>query len=478
MIAAITITAVVGTIAFILYSITILGLIVVIITENRNPLKTISWVIVLLLLPGLGLIIYFFFGQDGRKMRFISRHTYKRLKKQPLHQNPSQDYCEVPEQYNPLVTLLGHSNQSPLLYGSKINIYTNGHDKFDALFEELEKATHHIHFQYYIFLDDAIGNKVKSILMAKAQAGVMVRVLYDYVGCWNVKKKFFQEMQDAGVEVYPFLKVVFPVFTSKVNYRNHRKIVVIDGKVGFMGGMNVADRYNEGTSWGNWRDTHFKFEGKGVQGLQFAFLLDWFVISKQLLNDKVYYPPAKVYSDNIMQLLTSGPVGQWRTLLQAIIFVIANAKKYIYIQTPYFLPTEGLNQALQAASLGGVDVRLMLPKRSDTKSANIASHSFIDDMVKAGTKIYFYDLGFLHSKCVVSDDAITCIGSANMDFRSFEHNFEITAFVYQPEFALQMKRVFLHDQQGCEKLNTSRWMKRPLKQRIAESFMRLFSPLL
>jgi cardiolipin synthase len=285
-------------------------------------------------------------------------------------------------------------------------------------------------------------------------------------------------MEDAGIEVYPFLKVVFPLFTSKVNYRNHRKIVVIDGKVGFMGGMNIADRYNEGTSWGNWRDTHFKFEGKGVQSLQFSFLLDWFVISKQLLNDKIYYPPAKIFGDNIMQLLTSGPIGQWRTLLQAIIFMIANAKKYIYIQTPYFLPTEGLNQALQAAALGGVDVRLMLPKRSDTKSANIASHSYIDDMVKAGAKIYFYDLGFLHSKLVVSDDALTCIGSANLDFRSFEHNFEITAFVYQPEFAMQMKRIFLHDQQGCEKLNISRWMKRPLKQRIAESFMRLFSPLL
>ena len=213
--------------------------------------------------------------------------------------------------------------------------------------------------------------------------------------------------------------------------------------------------------------------------MQAAFLIDWYVVSKKLLNDKIYYPLVPVYSDdNIMQICTSGPVGQWRTLLQAAIFTIANAKKYVFIQTPYFLPTEGLNQALQIAALGGVDVRLMLPKRSDTRTANMATHSFIDEMVKAGVKVYFYKPGFLHSKLLVTDDALTCIGSANMDFRSFEHNFEINAFVYQPSFARQMRKVFLHDMHSCERLVPSRWLKRPRKQRLAESFMRLFSPLL
>ncbi|MDR1918137.1 MAG: cardiolipin synthase [Tannerellaceae bacterium] len=475
----ISLQTIVGTLILILYSITILGLVLVIITENRNPLKTIPWVIVLILLPGLGLVFYFFFGQDNRKQRIISRRTYKRIMKRPYEGKKStHDLRMVPEPYAPLVTLLEHNNQCSLLHGSDITIYTNGADKFKDLFEELERATHHIHFQYYIFLEDEIGNQVKKLLIAKAKAGVKVRVLYDDVGCWDVKDRFFKEMKNAGIEVYAFLKVAFPVFTSKVNYRNHRKIVVIDGKVGFMGGMNVADRYIKGLSWGNWRDTHFKFTGKGVHGLQSAFLIDWYVVSKKLLNDKVYYPAAPPLGDSIMQILTSGPVGQWRTLLQAVIFLVANAKKYVYIQTPYFLPTEGLNQALQTSALGGVDVRLMLPKRSDTRSANMASHSFIDDMVKAGAKIYFYESGFLHSKLVVSDDALTCIGSANMDFRSFEHNFEITAFVYQNDFALQMKKIFMHDVQSCEKLMPSSWLKRPLRQRIAESFMRLFSPLL
>jgi cardiolipin synthase len=263
-----------------------------------------------------------------------------------------------------------------------------------------------------------------------------------------------------------------------VNYRNHRKIVVIDGKVGYMGGMNVADRYMHGDKWGEWRDDHFRFVGQGVQGLQAAFLVDWYVVSKKVVRGKGYFPKFEVYGDSVLQLLSSGPVGQWRTLLQAIIFMVGNAKKYVYIQTPYFLPTEGLNQALQSAALGGIDVRLMLPLRSDTRSAHIASRSFLDDLMKAGVKIYLYKQGFLHAKSVIMDDAVSCIGSANMDFRSFEHNFEISAFVYQENFAVCMKNIFIEDMKLCERLNLSEWRKRPIRQRVLESFMRLFSPLL
>ncbi|MEG1544999.1 MAG: phospholipase D-like domain-containing protein, partial [Tannerellaceae bacterium] len=261
MLATIHIQFIVGTLFIILYSVTILGLILVIITENRNPLKTIPWVIVLLLAPGIGLLVYFFFGQDNRKQRIISRRTYKRIMKRPHGGKLPQDSCPVPAQYQPLVTLLSNSNQSSLLYGSSISIYTTGAEKFDALLEEIGRAKHHIHLQYYIFADDKIGNRVKEALIAKAKEGVRVRVLYDDVGCWNVKSRFYNEMKAAGIEVYAFLKVAFPVFTSKVNYRNHRKIVVIDGRVGFMGGMNIADRYAYGVAWGTWRDTHFKIVG-------------------------------------------------------------------------------------------------------------------------------------------------------------------------------------------------------------------------
>ena len=469
---------IIGLILFILYIITIVSIVLVVLLENRNPLKTIPWVALLLFLPGIGLIIYFLFGQDNRKQRIISRRTNKRIMK-PL-QSPvlKQDKCVVQPSYQPLVNLINRNKRNPLLYGSEITCYTNGTAKFDALLHEINCATHHIHLQYFIFANDEIGRKVKNALITKASEGVEVRVLYDDVGNWNVKRRFYRDMQKAGIEVYAFLRVVFPVFSSKVNYRNHRKVVVIDGKVGFIGGMNIADRYVKGSSLGPWRDSHFRVAGKGVHGLQSAFLIDWYVASKQLIKGKAYYPEEKIFGNNIMQIVTGGPVGQWRTYLQAITFSILNAKKYLYIQTPYFLPTDGLNQALQTVALGGVDVRLMLPERSDTRSANIASHSFLDDMVKAGVKVYFYKAGFLHSKLLVTDDELTSIGSANFDFRSFEHNFEINAFVYQQAFAKQMKKVFLEDMSHCEQIVPARWLKRPIPKRLAESFMRLFSPLL
>jgi cardiolipin synthase len=470
---------VVGVILLLLYSISIVSLVLVLLLENRNPLKTIPWVIVLIFLPGIGLVFYFFFGQDNRRQRIISRKTYKRIIR-PLGSNRVvQESCNVSPQYQPLANLLIRNGQSVLFYGSELEYFTNGTDKFRSLLDEIGKARHHIHLQYYIFADDAIGRKVQQALIAKAKEGIAVRVLYDDVGSWNIRKSFFNEMRQAGIEVYAFLRVVFPIFTSKVNYRNHRKIVVIDGKTGYLGGMNVADRYVTGSSLGIWRDTHFKITGEGVHGLQTAFLLDWYAASRRLIKGREYYPQPEIYSDNIMQFAVSGPTGRWRTLVQAVSFCITNAKKYLYIQTPYFLPTEGLNQALQTLALSGVDVRLMLPKQSDTHSANMATHSFLDDLIKADVKVYFYHSGFLHSKLLLSDDAMTCIGSSNFDFRSFEHNFEINAFVYHEPFAKQMKAMFMHDlDTACEQIVPSQWFTRSVFVRLAESFMRLFSPLL
>lgn len=467
-----------GSIFILLYMVTIIGLILVIIAENRNPLKTIPWVIVLLLAPGVGLIFYLFFGQDNRKQRIIKRRTYKRLIQHPRTGKIPADRCRVPGPYRGLSILLNRTRNAPLRYGSQIEVYTSGREKFKALFDDIRQARHHIHIQYYIFADDETGGALRDLLVEKAREGVRVRVLYDDVGCWNVPNRFFREMKQAGIEVYPFLRVAFPLLTSKVNYRNHRKIVVIDGRVGYMGGMNVADRYVKGVAWGAWRDLHFRITGKGVYGLQTAFLVDWYVVSKQVLSGKEFYPALPVLTNTIMQVVTSGPVTPWRVLSQAEIYIITNAKQYVYIQTPYFLPTEGLNQALQIAARGGVDVRIMIPQHSDTRMAHLATRSFLAEMIRAGVKIYFYQAGFLHSKLILSDDMVSCIGSANMDFRSLEHNFEVNAFVYQREFALQMKKIFLHDTENSQRILPAAWLKRPLRKRFSESFMRLFSPLL
>ena len=462
----------------VLYCSTIVGLVLLILLENRNPLKTIPWVIVLLFIPGIGLIFYYFFGRDNRRIRIISRRMFKRFHEQIKIENRAQDLSVVPAQYLPLARLLNNSTYSAIFSGSNATIYTNGKDKFEALFEDFENARHHIHLQYYIFNDDKIGNKVKSILIKKAHEGVKIRVLYDDVGSWDTKNKFFNEMKTEGIEVYPYLKVAFPILTSKVNYRNHRKIVVIDGKAGYIGGMNIADRYVEGNKLGLWRDAHFRITGPGVYGLQSSFLLDWYAISNILVKGKEYYPELQASSDMKMQIAMSGPTSQWRTLMQAYIFCITNAKKYIYIQTPYFLPTDALNQALQMAALGGIDVRLMIPERSDTKSAQMATFSYIDKMLKAGVKVYLYNNGFLHSKTLLVDDALTSFGSSNFDFRSFEHNFEINAFVYQEDLALKMKEIFLQDINDSKEITFSIWRKRPITRRLSESFMRLFAPLL
>ncbi|MDR1779986.1 MAG: cardiolipin synthase [Tannerella sp.] len=480
MLLGIQIHEIVGIGLFLLYAVSVASLVLVLLLENRNPLKTIPWVIVLIFLPGVGLIFYFFFGQDNRRQRIISAKTYKRIIR-PLGANRimhDTDACSVQLQFQPLANLLKRNGRCVMLYGSEIEYFTNGADKFKAFLDDIASARHHIHVQYYIFNDDEIGETVRRALIAKAREGVIVRVLYDDVGCWNVKKQFFNEMRDAGIEVFAFLRVVFPVFSGKVNYRNHRKIVVIDGKTGYIGGMNIADRYVTGSSLGFWRDTHFRISGKGVYGLQSAFLIDWYAASRRFIKGKVYYPKLPVYEDNIMQIAVSGPTDRWRTLLQAVSFCIANAKKYIYIQTPYFLPTEGLNQMLQMVAMGGVDVRLMLPKQCDTRLVNMATHSFIDDMLKAGVKVYFYTAGFLHSKLFLTDDELACIGSANFDFRSFEHNFEVNAFVYHAPFALRMKEMFMNDLEKCEHVVRTEWRKRPLLTRLSESFMRLFSPLL
>jgi cardiolipin synthase len=472
------ISTLLGAIFVVLYSITILGLVLLVLLENRNPLKTIPWVIVLIFVPGFGLIFYFFFGQEHRRLRIITRRIYKRFLKQTKVYEHPQHIKEIPPGYKPLAHLLNKSNYSAIFKGSEIYVYTNGRDKFNALLEDIRNARHHIHLQYYIFKDDKSGHEIQEALIEKAREGIKIRVLYDDVGSWNTKNRFFEQMKKEGIEVSPFLKVVFPILTSKVNYRNHRKIVVIDGKAAYMGGMNIADRYVEGNRLGPWRDSHFKITGPGVHGLQAAFLLDWYAVHNVLIKDKEYYPEAKATSDMKMQIVMNGPTNQWRTLMQAFIFCISNAKKRIYIQTPYFLPTEALNQSLQMASLGGIDVRLMIPKYSDTGSAQMATYSYIDKMLKSGVKVYLYARGFLHAKLLLIDDRLACIGSSNFDFRSFEHNFEINAFVYQENFATKMKETFMQDLRDCEELLYPAWRKRPFTRRLAESFMRLFAPLL
>ena len=469
----------IATIAFdTLYFCAIIGTIIVVILDNRNPVKTMAWILVLTFLPFVGLVFYFFFGRTTRRERIISKKSYNRLMKKPTAEFIAQEAFEIPAEQYSLIRLFQNTNQSLLFEGNKVDIYTDGLSKLEALIKELYKAKHHIHLEYYIFEDDAVGRLVRDILIDKAKEGVQIRLLYDDVGCWHVRHTFYEEMRDAGIEVRSFLKVRFPLFTSKVNYRNHRKIAVIDGLVGFVGGMNIAERYVRGFSWGIWRDTHIKIEGKAVYGLQTSFLLDWYFVDQTLITSAKYFPPMELKGVSLAQIVTSDPVGEWKEIMQGLTLAISNAKRYFYIQTPYFLPTEPILAALQTAALAGIDVRIMLPEHADNRITHLGSRSYLKDIMRAGVKVYFYQKGFLHSKLMVSDDILSTVGSTNMDFRSFEHNFEVNAFMYDEDTALRMKEIFLRDQKESVLIPLKTWVKRPLRQKAMESVVRLLAPLL
>ena len=453
----------VATVAFdIIYFGAIIGTIVVIILDNRNPVKTLAWILVLMFLPVVGLVFYFFFGRSRRRERIIGQKIYNRLLNKPMVEYLAQDATTLPMAYSRLISLFRNTTQAFPFDGNRIEIYTNGGSMLQSLLKELQNARQHIHIEFYIFEDDAIGRMVRDVL----------------VGCWHVPNRFYDEMLSAGIEVRSFLKVRFPLFTSKVNYRNHRKIVVIDGRVGFVGGMNLAERYMRGFSWGVWRDTHLLLEGKAVHGLQTAFLLDWYFVDRTLISASRYFPKMEAAGTSLVQIVTSDPIGPWKEIMQGLSMAISGAKKYFYIQTPYFLPTEQILAAMQTAALAGVDVRLMLPLRADNRLTHLGSCSYLADVLQAGVKVYFYKKGFLHSKLMVSDDELSTVGSTNVDFRSFEHNFEVNAFIYDTETALQMREIFLQDQRDCVQVFLKNWVKRPWWRKAAESVVRLMAPLL
>jgi cardiolipin synthase len=470
------------------YAVSILVVVILIVLENRSPLKTISWVLVLLLLPGLGFIFYIFFGQNFRKEKIIARkglRNHYRLNYMAHSQikqlaNGALNGNEIAKEPTGIVRLLLNNSRAVITTGNEVTFLHNGRDKFEALLRELKKARNFIHLEYYIFAEDNIGNQVKEILKEKASKGVEVRLIVDDVGSWELKSTFFDEMWDAGVEVYSFLEVRHPLLTSKVNYRNHRKIVVIDGLVGFIGGYNIADRYKDGNtaSYGIWRDTHIMIKGDAVNALQSVFLTDWYFVSQTELIEAKYFPPGKPVGNKVMQIVSSGPDSDWPGIMMGIFQTIVTARDYVYVATPYFMPNESVLLALKVAALSGVDVRVIIPQKSDAFITLLCSRSYIREMLEAGVQIYFYQKGFLHCKTMVADDKISIVGSANMDFRSFEQNFEASAFIFNKDTAQEMKETFLKDQRDSEIILLPEWIDRPHIEKVKESFARLFSPLL
>ena len=462
------------------YVVVIIIVMVRVLMDNRQPAKTMAWMLVLTFIPMLGIILYFFFGQTTRKERKIWQYSMDQLMKRSMLEFVEQKRLHLPNEYRELIKLFMNQNWVLPFKNNETEIYTSGYEFFPSLLMEIGKAEHHIHLDTFIIASDPLGQIVADALIDKARQGVEVRVIYDDVGSWKTKNRFFDRMRAEGIKVYAFMPVRFPIFTSKVNYRNHRKICVIDGEVGFIGGMNIANRYVKGIKKLAWRDTHVKITGAAVYGLQRAFLVDWFFVSRELITNHVYYPVSKVTeNDSLIQIVTSSPTSLWPEIEQGYVRVLTSAKQYVYMETPYFLPTDPILFAMRTAALSGVDVRLMIPYETDTKIVEWASRTYVLATVKAGVKVYLYKAGFNHSKLLVADDSIATIGSTNVDFRSFENDFEANAFFYDKKIALEVKDIFLKDQEECVALEDVRNLThRSFLQRLWESMVRLLSPLL
>ena len=467
----------------VLYVAVIVGIMLTVLMDNRQPAKTIAWVLVLLFVPVVGIVLYIFFGQNTRKMKLISGRSLDQLSKRSMLEFVEQRNLRMPEYFSSLVRLFTNQSLALPFKDNAVEFYTDGYQFFPALLQAIKGATNHIHLDTYIIADDPLGRLVSDALIAKAREGVEVRLIYDDVGCWRVPERFFDRMRQAGVKVRSFMPVRFPAFTSKVNYRNHRKVCVIDGIQGFIGGMNIALRYVKGLHHGTlpWRDTHMRLRGSVVYALQRAFLVDWYFVDRTLINDHRYYPPMPWHISNgfLAQVVTSSPIAQWPDIMQGYVRILLEAKRYVYMETPYFLPTEPVLFAMRTAALAGVDVRLLIPRRSDAWLIQLASMSYVTETLEAGVKVRLYEKGFNHSKLLVADDQISTCGSTNIDFRSFENNFEANVFFYDRQTALRIKDIYMRDEACSINFSEARELHhRPYLHRFVESLLRLLSPLL
>jgi len=458
-----------------------------ILLKNINPTKTISYIIVLVFFPFFGLIVYYLFGQDYRKDKIFNR---KHILNQSIISNingelqPEKD--EVRELKNDLlderiklVKLLSSSKNSPLTINNDLEFIKNGENKFKILFEDLRNAKDHIHLEYYILKDDKIGGELINILCEKASSGISVRLSIDDVGS-SVSRKSKKRLTQSGVEWHSFMPVLFPGFTGKMNYRNHRKIAIIDGKIGYLGGVNISDTYvNYDDSDLYWRDTHVRIVGEAVKSLQIQFLMTWeFVSGCKLKIEEKYFPKEECDNKLAVQIAASGPDTDWANIMEVIFTAIVTSENYVYITTPYFIPNDQIITAMQVAGRSGVDVRLLIPKDSDSWTAKHATNSYLECLMEANVKIYRYCKGFIHAKTMVVDDMLSTVGTTNMDYRSFNINFEINAMIYNEEKSVELKAQFLEDLKDSEEIDLERWKNRSKGQKFQESYCRLWAPLL
>lgn len=461
------------------------------IRSNQNPRKTVSSLLFLVALPFLGLGIYYFFGLEYRKSKIFKR---KDLNANELIQNwnkrlhiSNDDLDKYEETFLidrlKMVKLLRHNQAAPLTLRNNLEVLINGRSKFDRVFEDIKKAQNHIHLEYFILCDDHIGTDVINALIKAAQRGIEVKIIYDSVGS-SISNATKKRMTTAGIEYEAFMPVLFSKFTRKANYRNHRKIFIIDGSIGYIGGVNISDDYvNEPINHNDqyWRDTHLRIEGHAVKSLQAQWLLNWYFVKRQDENYEIpssYFPEIDCPENKAVQIAASGPDTDWANIMEALFIAINTAEKSIYITTPYFIPNEAILTSLKSAARSGVEIHIMVPKKGDSWAARYASRSYFQDLLESGIYVHWYHRGMLHAKTMVVDDMFCTIGTSNMDYRSFDINFEINALIYDEEISKELNVQFQKDLKYCEEVLLDLWIKRDKVNKFKESFCRLWAPLL
>lgn len=459
-------------------------LIAIIILERRSPEKTIAWFLVFMVLPPLGILLYIFIGRNWKKHKL--NNSFSEFIKEVV-----ENFIEKTNQkeFKPLLELVTNNTHLPVFTNNDIEVFKNGEEKFAALKRELLKAKHHIHLEYFIVKSDRIGNELKDILIKKAAEGVKIIFIIDKVGSIKLKRSFKRELKEAGVEVVYysyFLAPLLRVFNTQINYRNHRKIAVIDGNVGFLGGMNIGDEYLGKGRLGFWRDTHLMVKGDFVLGLQALFLNDYIHIKRTNGSDLAFLDEADKYcpdieytGDQVMQLVHSGPDSEYPSILQCMLKMVSMAKKTINIATPYFVPTESLQEALKVAALGGVEINILFPGRYDHYIVYQASQTYLRELLKYGAKIFFYDkAAFVHSKVITIDGEISSVGTANMDIRSYMLNYEVNSVIYDKEITQWLDKDFQDDLQKSIPITEAYFDRMPVHQKFIQSLARVISYLL
>ncbi|HJJ59022.1 MAG TPA: cardiolipin synthase [Methanocorpusculum sp.] len=479
-------------IALIVIIVNICALITVIFLEKRRPTAAFAWCLLIIFIPIVGFIVYIFLGRHFYHKRLFDR---KGLADQALNTYVEEELSSAAADkqlwhkgcggFERCAVALLKTDNALLTINNKVDVYRDGYEKFEALKDAIRSAKHHVHIEYFIIRDDELGREIVSVLAEKAKEGVEVRALFDAGGVPGGYKKLFAPILENCGDVRIFFKSKLPV-SPRINFHDHRKILVIDGKLGFIGGFNIGDEYLGKGELGRWRDTHLRIAGGAVSTLQMRFIADWNYTAKDKPivikeDDTLYFPDDLLedYGQSVVQIASSGPDTKNRPIYSGYVDLIGRAQESIYIHTPYFVPDEGMFEALRLAALSGVDVRIVIPCKPDHPFIYWANRSYLGDLMEAGVRGYEYKDGFIHSKASIYDGKVFSVGTANWDIRSFSLNFETQAFVYDAEIGAKAAADYLKElETDCREITLEEYRSRSFRQRVLEGISRLFSPLL